>query len=174
MPDNRLMPFWKTFGFWITVGLWICFMGGHYASIMPSPYGLLAANVVAVVYAIVRCLRKRAAGLSWKGMLYTSEFAVSGLTVLINLLESLAEIPSMPPKALTGISAGVAFMVAVLHGLGGKGRMALGIPVVSADDINTAIEGHRAEVRKPGGSDIAAMELESLKSGATTRKGSSS
>ena len=113
------IPFWKTFTFWISLGAWFVTVGGHYASVIPDPYGVIAANVVALVYAILRCLTKRKEGLPWKGILSTSEFTVTSATVAFNLVNSLAQIPAMPPKVLVGLSALSGLLVTVLHHLSG-------------------------------------------------------
>jgi hypothetical protein len=139
-----LAPFWKSFTFWIAMGLWAVTVGGHYAQVIPPPYGLLVGNAVAAGYAILRCLQKRAAGVPWKGIVATSEFMITVITVLVNTLESLSALPAMSPKALAGISAGIAILVSLLHTLAGRRGNQSGIPVVSADDIDTAVEGIRA------------------------------
>lgn len=113
------LPFWKTFTFWISLCAWFVTVGGHYASVIPDPYGIIAANVVALVYAILRCLTKRKEGLPWKGILSTSEFTVTSATVAFNLVDSLAQIPAMPPKVLVGLSALSGLLVTVLHHLSG-------------------------------------------------------
>lgn len=118
--NNTMVPFWKTLTFWISACAWFVAMGGHYAGEIPDPYGVVAANVVAIVYAVLRCLVKRKEGLPWKGILATSEFAGTSATVLLNLLDSLAQVPSMPPKILVGISAAAGFLVTALHHLSGS------------------------------------------------------
>lgn len=122
-----IVPFWKTLTFWISLGVWFVALGGHYVGEIPAPYGIVAANVVALVYAVLRCLVKRKNGLPWKGILTTSEFAVTSATVFLNLLDSLAQVPAMPPKVLVGISAAAGFMATVLHHLSGTATLAIGI-----------------------------------------------
>lgn len=109
--------FFRTWTFWIAVLTWLVLMGGHYATILPPPYGLVLANAVAIVYGLLRCLQKRRAGIPWKGILFTSEFGVAGVTVLMNFLESLSKLPSLPPKVLAGISGGVVALGSLLHTL---------------------------------------------------------
>ena len=115
-----MAPFWKTYTFWISACAWLVSMGGQYAELVPSPYGLVAGNAVAIVYAVMRCLQKRSAGIPWKGILFTSEFLVTGATVLINFLESLKNIPSLSPRVLAVVSASVVGLGSLLHTLGGS------------------------------------------------------
>jgi hypothetical protein len=124
-----MLVFYRTKTFWIAVCSWLVLMGGHYAAVVPAPYGLVLGNAVALVYGAMRCLQKRQAGIPWKGILFTSEFAITSATVLMNFLDSLAAIPSMPPKALAGISAAVVALSSLLHTLSG-GKTTL--PSVSA------------------------------------------
>ena len=112
-----MQPFYTTLTFWISVLVWLATLGGHYANLIPAPYGLVIANGVAIIYASVRCLQKRQAGVAWKGIFFTSEFVVTALTVLTNFLESLKALPVMTPKALTIISGIIAAMVTLLHTL---------------------------------------------------------
>jgi hypothetical protein len=112
-----MTAFFRTWTFWIAVCTWLVLMAGHYATIVPPPYGLVLANLVALVYGTLRCLQKRQAGLPWKGILFTSEFGVTSATVLMNLLESLTKLPSLPPKALAVISGGVVALGSLLHTL---------------------------------------------------------
>ncbi|MGD0094832.1 MAG: lysylphosphatidylglycerol synthase domain-containing protein [Planctomycetota bacterium] len=79
--------------------------------------GYVLANVVAMVYATMRCLQKRKAGVPWKGILMTSEFAFTAVTVLMNFFESLTKIPSLPPHTLASISGVVVALGALLHTL---------------------------------------------------------
>jgi len=111
--------YFRTWTFWIAVCTWLIFMGGHYAAIVPPPYGLVLANAVALVYGILRCLQKRKAGIPWKGILFTSEFVVTSVTVLMNFLESLTALPAMPPKVLAVLSASIVALGSLLHTLSG-------------------------------------------------------
>ena len=115
-----MKPFWRTRLFWISVCSWIVTMGGHYVGVVPSPYGLVLANAVTIVYATLRCLQKRQAGVPWQGILFTSEFVGTTITMLINLLEALSQIPAMPPKILVGVTALIGFLATVLHHLSGS------------------------------------------------------
>ena len=115
-----MKPFWRTRLFWISVCSWIVTMGGHYAGVVPTPYGLVLANIVVIVYATFRCLQKRQAGIPWQGILFTSEFIGTIITMLINLLEALSQIPAMPPKVLVGITAAIGFLATTLHHLSGS------------------------------------------------------
>jgi hypothetical protein len=112
-----MKTFFRSWTFWIAVCTWLVAMGGHYAALVPAPYGLVLANGVAIVYAVLRCLTKRKAGIPWKGILLTSEFGVTAATVLMNFLEALSKIPTMSPKALAGISAAILGLGSVLHTL---------------------------------------------------------
>jgi hypothetical protein len=141
---SLMKPFWRTYTFWIVVLLWLATLGGHYASLIPSPYGLVVANAVAIIYAAVRCMQKRVIGIPWKGIFFTSEFIVSALTVIINFLESLTKIPALSPGVLAGISTSMVLFVSLLHSLSGSAKNRLGIPVVSADEIDTVVENRQA------------------------------
>jgi hypothetical protein len=112
-----MTAFFRTWTFWIAVCTWLILVGGHYAAIVPHPYGLVLANGVAIVYGVLRTIRKRQAGIPWKGVLFTSEFSVTAATVLMNFLESLSKIPSLSPKVLAGISASVVALGSLLHTL---------------------------------------------------------
>jgi multisubunit Na+/H+ antiporter MnhB subunit len=112
-----MTAFFRTWTFWIALGSWAVLVGGHYAAIVPSPYGLVLANVVAMIYATTRCLQKRKAGIPWKGILLTSEFAFSAMTVLINFCESLTKLPGLSPRALAAISALVVGLGSLMHTL---------------------------------------------------------
>jgi len=114
-----MAPFWNTYTFWSSACALLVSMGGQYAELVPSPYGLVAGNAVAIVYAVMRCLQKRSAGIPWKGILFTSEFLVTGATVLINFLESLKNIPSLSPRVLAIVSASIVGLGSLLHTLGG-------------------------------------------------------
>ena len=114
-----MAPFWKTYTFWISVCAWLVSMGGQYAEVIPSPYGLVAGNAVAIVYAVMRCLQKRQAGIPWKGIFFTSEFVVTSLTVASNLLESIKQIPALPPRLLGLASFAIVGIAAILHTLSG-------------------------------------------------------
>jgi hypothetical protein len=92
-------------------------MGGHYAAVLPPPYGLILANAVALIYGLLRCLQKRQAGTPWKGILFTSELWVTSATVVMNLLEALSKLPSLSPKALAVISGGVVALGSLLRAL---------------------------------------------------------
>lgn len=120
-----MTPFWKTLTFWISACSWFVVIGGHYVGAIPAPYGLVASNFIAVIYAVLRCLQKRQAGIPWKAILFTSEFAVTTLTVLVDQLESIKQIPSLPPKVLGIVSGGIAGLLFLLHALAG-GRSPLG------------------------------------------------
>jgi len=144
-----MTPFWKTYTFWAAVGLWLATLGGHYADVIPSPYGLVVANAVAIIYAVVRCMQKRAWGISWKGIFFTSEFIVSALTVIVNFLESLSQIPALSPGVLAGISTTTVLLVSLLHSLSGKSKTHLGIPVVPADELDTVVERGKAKKISP-------------------------
>lgn len=145
-----MTPFWKTYTFWIAVCLWLATVGGHYANVIPAPYGLVVANAVAIIYAVVRCLQKRVIGIPWKGIFFTSEFIVSALTVIINFLESLTKIPALSPGVLGGISTSTVLLVSLLHSLSGRSKARFGVPVVSADEIDTVIEKDKAVQAKKG------------------------
>lgn len=112
-----MATFFHTWTFWIALCSWAALIGGHYAAVVPPPYGLVLANVVAMVYATMRCLQKRKAGVPWKGILMTSEFAFTAVTVLMNFFESLTKIPSLPPHTLASISGVVVALGALLHTL---------------------------------------------------------
>ena len=114
-----MLPFWKTTTFWISACSWFVAVGGHYSGAVPSPYGLVLGNVVVLVYALMRCLQKRKAGMPWKGILFTSEFVGTSATMMLNLLDALKEIPALPPKILVGITAASGLLVTVLHHLSG-------------------------------------------------------
>jgi hypothetical protein len=116
------MPvFFRTWTFWIAICAWGIAVGAHYAAVVPPPYGLVLANAVAMAYATVRCLQKRKAGIPWKGIVMTSEFALTTVTVVMNFLESLTKIPSLPPKTLTAISGVTVALGALLHTLSSSG-----------------------------------------------------
>lgn len=115
-----MTPFWKTLAFWISACAWLASVGGHYAKVVPPPCGLFAADGVAVAYAVLRCLRKRQSGATWKGILYTSEFAMTVLTLFINFAESLTKVPSLSPRALQVASGVLVLLVSALHTAGGK------------------------------------------------------
>lgn len=148
-----MIAFFRTWTFWIAVCTWLVLMGGHYATILPPPYGLVLANAVALVYGVLRCLQKRRAGIPWKGILFTSEFGVTAATVGMNFLESLSKLPSLPPKALAGISGGVMVLGSLLHTLSStrkalppvdvilknleKDNLASGVPDKHADSTET-------------------------------------
>ena len=134
-----MKPFWKTYTFWISVCAWLISMGGQYTDEIPSPYGLVAANVVALVYAVMRCLQKRQAGIPWKGIFYTSEFLGTGATVLINLLESLKNIPALSPKVLAFISVTIVGLGSLLHTFSGA-KGGGGVPVLPASEAITKVE----------------------------------
>jgi hypothetical protein len=131
-----MKSFWKTYTFWISVCAWLVSMGGQYSEAIPSPYGLVAANVVALVYAVMRCLQKRQAGIPWKGIFFTSEFLGTGATVLINLLESLKNIPALSPKILASISVTIVGLGSLLHTLGGT-KHENGVPATLASEAIT-------------------------------------
>jgi len=138
-----MKPFWKTYTFWISICAWLISMGGQYAEVIPSPYGLIVGNTVAVVYAVMRCLQKRQAGIPWKGIFFTSEFVGTGATVLINLLESLKNIPALSPKVLAIISVSIVGLGSLLHTFGGtKPAPALedGAPTVPASEAITTVD----------------------------------
>jgi hypothetical protein len=147
-----MKPFWKTYTFWISVCAWLISMGGQYSEAIPSPYGLVAANLVAVVYATMRCLQKRQAGIPWKGIFFTSEFIGSSATVLANFFESLKNLPTLSPKALAIVSAIVVGLGSLLHTLGGTvaGRATIppngeslgreGVPTTSTSEVVTKDE----------------------------------
>jgi hypothetical protein len=116
-----MTPFWKTLTFWISACSWIVVMGGHYVGTIPAPYGLVVSNAIAVVYTVLRCLQKRQAGIPWKAIVYTSEFAVTALTVLVNQLDAIKQIPSLPPNVLAIVSGGIAGLMFFLHALAGQG-----------------------------------------------------
>jgi hypothetical protein len=118
--NTTIVPFWKTLTFWISLCAWFVTVGGHYVGVIPDPYGIIAANVVALIYAILRCLVKRKEGLPWKGILGTSEFMVTSGTVALNLINALAQVPSMPPKVLVSLSAASGLLVTALHHLSGS------------------------------------------------------
>jgi hypothetical protein len=154
-------PFWKTPAFWISVCAWLVLVGGHYAGKIPAPWGVVAANAVAAAYAVLRCLAKRREGLPWKGILATSEFAVTSATVLLNLLDSLAQVPSMPPKVLVTISAAAGFLATVLHHLSGTSKT---WPVRGSEVSDQALralvrEADAADVRDDPLRDLARVEL---------------
>lgn len=114
-----MKPFWKTLTFWISAIAWLALMGGHYAGMTPPPYGLVLANGVAVLYAVLRCLQKRKIGITWKSIFLTSEFAGTTCTVLVNLFESLMKLPVLSPKLLGALSAAISGLLWILHILNG-------------------------------------------------------
>jgi hypothetical protein len=133
-----MKPFWKTLTFWISILTWLVLIGGHYAGLTPPPYGLVLANVVAVVYAGLRCLQKRKAGISWKSIFFTSEFGITASTVLVNLLESLTTLPVMTPKLLGVVSAAISVLLFILHNLNGSVKPGqFGIPYDPSDNVVT-------------------------------------
>jgi hypothetical protein len=138
-----MKPFWKTLTFWISVCTWATVMGGQYVGAIPSPYGLVVANFIAVLYAILRYLRKRQAGIPWKAIVFTSEFTVTGLTVLVNQLDAIKQIPSLPPWVLGGISGSIALFLVVLHTLGGTPKPS-GVPDTLASEATTKLEKIKA------------------------------
>ena len=144
-----MLPFWKTLTFWISAGSWLTVLGGHYAGTIPSPYGLVLGNVVVLAYATTRCLQKRQAGLAWKSILATSEFAGTTLTMVANLLDALAQIPSLPPKILVVITGASGFILTVLHHLSGSKSAVPLLPAseaVTTDDVPT--KTNRPETKK--------------------------
>jgi hypothetical protein len=139
-------PFWKTLTFWISAITWLGLVGGHYAGLTPPPYGLVCANVVAVLYAVLRCLQKRKLGIAWKSIFFTSEFSVTTCTVLVNLLESLTELPVVSPRVLVIISTAISGLLWVLHNLNGSTKPSqFGVPYVPSADVITKVEGHGAQ-----------------------------
>jgi hypothetical protein len=112
-----MKAFFRSWTFWIAICAWFVFMGGHYATVVPAPYGLVLANGVAIVYAVMRCLTKRREGIPWKGIVLTSEFGVTAATVLMNFLEAVSKIPALSPKVLAAISAAIVGLGSVLHTL---------------------------------------------------------
>ena len=134
-----MLPFWKTLTFWISACSWLAALGGHYVGAIPSPYGLVLGNVVVLVYATMRCLQKRQAGLAWKSILATSEFLGTSVTMILNLLDAVSQIPSLPPKVLVGITAASGLLVTVLHHLSGSKSLDLpsGIPTIPASEAVT-------------------------------------
>ena len=133
-----MRPFWKTLTFWISASTWIALVGGHYAGLTPPPYGLVLANAVAVVYAVLRCLQKRKVGVPWKSIFFTSELAVAACTVLVNLLESLTALPVMMPRLLVLVSSAISGLLIILHNLNGSVKPGqFGVPYDSSDNIVT-------------------------------------
>jgi len=134
-----MLPFWKTLTFWISDCSWFTVLGGHYIGAIPSPYGLVLGNVVVLVYATMRCLQKRQAGLAWKSILATSELFATFLTMVANLLDAVSQIPSLPPRVLVGITGASSLVVVVLHHLaGGKAPDSpSGIPIIPASEAVT-------------------------------------
>jgi hypothetical protein len=130
---RAVIPFWETLSFWITVCTWTIVVCGHYVGAIPEPYGLVVANIVAVIYTVLRCLEKRQAGVPWKGIISTSEFTITSLTVISNLLESLKQLPALSPRMLGFISMGIAAIAAVLHSLSGK-KPPSGLPSLIISD----------------------------------------
>jgi hypothetical protein len=130
-----MKPFWKTLTFWISASTWLVLVGGHYAGITPPPYGLVLANVVAVIYATLRCLQKRNTGIPWKSIFLTSEFSGTACTVLVNLLESLMKLPVMSSRALAIISGIISGLLWILHSINGSVKPGqFGIPFEPASD----------------------------------------
>jgi len=117
-------PFWKTTTFWISACAWFTVVGGNYAGALPSPYGLVLGNVVVLAYAALRCLTKRRAGQLWKGILLTSEFLGTLVTMLVNLLDSLRQVPSLPPRVLVALTGASGLLVVIMHQLSGGGSPA--------------------------------------------------
>jgi len=124
-----MTPFWKTLTFWISACSWFVVLGGHYAGVIPSPYGLVLSNVVVLIYGLMRCLQKRQAGTPWKGILFTSEFVGTSATMVANLLDAAREIPSLPPKLLVGLAAASGLLVTILHQLSVSGTVGAGFPL---------------------------------------------
>jgi hypothetical protein len=136
-----MKPFWKTLTFWISAVTWLGLVGGHYAGLTPPPWGLVMANIVAMIYATLRCLQKRNSGLPWKSIFLTSEFAVTVCTVLVNFLESLTQLPVMSSRALAVISAAISGLVWLLHTLNGTTKPGqFGVPFVPAAQVITKSE----------------------------------
>jgi hypothetical protein len=154
-----MKSFWKTYTFWISVCAWLITMGGQYSGAIPAPYGLIVGNTVAVVYTVMRCLQKRQAGIPWKGIFFTSEFLGTGATVLVNLLESIKDVPSLSPRVLAILSVTIVGLGSLLHTLGGTSA-ASGVPVVPASEAVTKVE----ELGR-GGSSIADRELRKIVQG---------
>lgn len=158
-----MKSFWKTYTFWISLGTWLVSMGGQYAEVIPSPYGLVVGNAVALVYAAMRCLQKRQAGIPWKGIFFTSEFLVTGATVLINFLESLKNLPAMSPRALALVSAAIVGLGSLLHTFGGTKVPTSGVIVAPASEAVTKVDKPATMANSSlGGSDIADEEWRAL------------
>ena len=136
-----MQAFYRTWTFWIAACSWLALVGGHYATVLPAPYGLVLANAVAIVYAATRCLQKRQAGVPWKGIFFTSEFAVTSATVVMNFLDAVSKIPALPPKALGAISGAIVTLGALLHTLSGTRREpTAGLKPLSVTQETAAIE----------------------------------
>jgi len=82
-----------------------------------GPGALVVANVVVIMYATVRCLQKRAAGTPWGAIFHSTEFLGMAGTLIVNLMESVSKLPSIPPSILHGLSIGIALIVTILHTL---------------------------------------------------------
>jgi hypothetical protein len=145
-----MLPFWKTLTFWISACSWLAVLGGHYSGVIPSPYGLVLGNVAVLVYALMRCLQKRQAGLAWKSILATSEFVGTALTMTANLLDSVSQIPSLPPKVLVVITGASGLIITILNRLAGNKS---GIPVLPASEAVTFDEmptnTNKSELKAP-------------------------
>jgi hypothetical protein len=112
-------PFWKTYAFWILALGWLAAMGTHFADANPGPWALVIANGVAVLYAAIRCVQKRAEGATWKAIVHTSEFVGVVLTLTANLLESVSQLPGLGRTAVGIMSGAVVVLMGILRSISG-------------------------------------------------------